>query len=324
MSKHSNSINYILSVVITMMLYRSSTTNTIASVQAWSNTWKAASAAAATTRTSTSLSSSTSSGVPVVTTASAPVLPSRVVLPTLPTIYVYDHCPFCVRVRLALGMKNIKHKIHFMANDDVATPTSLVGKKIAPIFEYTPLSICMAESMDIIQLIDNTNEFGPIQMIQPSTDRTDIQQWQKSVQSLLRDLQRPRYVNTGLLPEFHTADGRYAFIRNHPIPPYEKSDWKNNYTLETQLLLYQQCMLQDPQAKIAQLNEKLIELDDMIYSDWYCSNTNNGFSYDDIDLWSRLRSITIIKNVQWPSKLRNYMDHLSQYADVPLYDAMAQ
>ena len=52
----------------------------------------------------------------------------------LPTLFVYDHCPFCVRVRVALGLKNIKHNLHFMANDDVATPTALVGKKIAPIF----------------------------------------------------------------------------------------------------------------------------------------------------------------------------------------------
>ena len=50
------------------------------------------------------------------------------------TLYVYDHCPFCVRVRLALGLKNIKHNLHFLANDDVKTPTDLVGKKIAPIF----------------------------------------------------------------------------------------------------------------------------------------------------------------------------------------------
>ena len=37
--------------------------------------------------------------------------PARVVPETLPRIYVYDHCPFCVRVRLALGLKNIKHEV---------------------------------------------------------------------------------------------------------------------------------------------------------------------------------------------------------------------
>jgi hypothetical protein len=57
----------------------------------------------------------------------------RIIMDELPTVFVYDHCPFCVRVRLALGIKNVKHNIRFMANDDIPTPTKLVGKKIAPI-----------------------------------------------------------------------------------------------------------------------------------------------------------------------------------------------
>ena len=42
----------------------------------------------------------------------------RVVPSQLPILYVYDHCPFCVRVRLALGLKNVKHELRFLANDD--------------------------------------------------------------------------------------------------------------------------------------------------------------------------------------------------------------
>jgi hypothetical protein len=60
--------------------------------------------------------------------------PPRVIRAELPVLYVYDHCPFCVRVRLALGIKNVKHSVVFMANDDIPIPTKLVGKKIAPIF----------------------------------------------------------------------------------------------------------------------------------------------------------------------------------------------
>jgi hypothetical protein len=44
----------------------------------------------------------------------------------LPRIYVYDHCPFCIRVRFIMGLKNIKHNVVFLANDDVHTPTNLV------------------------------------------------------------------------------------------------------------------------------------------------------------------------------------------------------
>lgn len=74
--------------------------------------------------------------------------PEKITMDDLPTVYVYDHCPFCVRVRLALGIKNIKHKLYFMANDDVQTPASLVGKKIAPIFVRLPLSVACSQHAD--------------------------------------------------------------------------------------------------------------------------------------------------------------------------------
>lgn len=68
------------------------------------------------------------------TSSDAFIKPERVIIDELPTLFVYDHCPFCVRVRVALGLKNVKHNVNFMANDDIPTPTKLVGKKIAPIF----------------------------------------------------------------------------------------------------------------------------------------------------------------------------------------------
>ena len=48
-----------------------------------------------------------------------------------------------------------------------------------------------------------------------------------------------------------------------------------------------------------------------------------GVSYDDIDLWARLRSLTVIKGVVLPPKVRAYLDHFEKAGDVPLYDVMA-
>jgi len=87
------------------------------------------------------------------------------------------------------------------------------------------------------------------------------------------------------------------------------------------LKLYAEAISKDPTTLLEDLNAKLIELDDMIFSPNHCSE--GGLSLDDIDLWSRLRSITIIKGIRWPAKLRSYMDNLSALADVPLYDQMA-
>ncbi len=251
-------------------------------------------------------------------TASTP----KIALSPLPTVYVYDHCPFCVRVRLALGYKKVKHDVRFMANDDIELPTSLVGKKIAPIFALPQDDLVMGESLDIIELVDKDPRFGSTGVILPATGRTDIKAWQKSVQTLLRTLQRPRYVATGLLPEFQTLDGREAFIKNHQLPPYEKKEWKEgDMTMDFKLSKYAEAMSVDPTASVAELNEKLVELDSMVESDLHCSP--GGFSYDDVDLWARLRSITIVKGVVWPTKLRSYMDNLSAMGDVPLYDQMA-
>jgi len=252
----------------------------------------------------------------------------RVIHPRLPIVHVYDHCPFCVRVRLALGVKNVKHLVNFLANDDVATPSALVGKKIAPIFEIPEDDFIMMESLDIIAKVDSDERYGPTNQILPASGRKDIKAWQKSVQVLLRTLQRPRYVATGLLPEFQQLDGRHAFIRNHQLPPYEKPEWKGDGTednsgmdMDAKLRLYAEAMAADPAPLVEDLNARLVELDDMLYSEHYCSE--GGFGLDDIDLWARLRSITIVAGVEWPAKLRSYMDNLSALGDVPLYDEMA-
>jgi glutaredoxin 2 len=182
--------------------------------------------------------------------------------------------------------------------------------------------LVMAESMDIVKLVDGDERFGETNVLKPPSGRTDLKDWQKSVQTLLRTLQRPRYVATGLLPEFQQLDGRHAFIKNHQLPPYEKAEWKGgDMPMETKLRLYAEAMAQDPAPMIEELNAKLVELDDIVFSEHYC--TEGGLCMDDVDLWARLRSITIIKGVEWPAKLRSYMDNLSELGDVPLYDAMA-
>ena len=260
---------------------------------------------------------SSSSSSPAVTPL---IKPDRVIRDDIPVVYVYDHCPFCVRVRLALGLKNVKHTALFLANDDVKTPSALVGKKIAPIFVWPEADVVMPESMDIIKLVDSDERFGTPSFFQPATGRTDLKEWQTSTRDLLRVLQRPRYVATGLMPEFQQLDGRHAFVGKHEMPPYNKEEWKE-LELKEKLAIYAEAMAKDPAGDIEELNRKLVELDDVVHCEYYCSP--GGLSYDDIDLFSRLRSITIIRGVEWPTKLRQYMNNLSELGDVPLYDEMA-
>lgn len=243
----------------------------------------------------------------------------RLILNPLPKVYVYDHCPFCVRVRLALGKKNIKYEIHYLANDDVATPTSLIGKKMVPIFEYKPKGILMGESLDIVKLIDNDAEFGPVGQIRPFSGRKDLADWLDRFAETGRRLQRARYVKT-VLPEFASEDGKDAYRRNHPLASHQKEAWLALSNAERKAL-YEESYLKEAREFIPTAEEQLQELKGLIYSKDFC--TKGGFSYDDIDLWSRLRSITLVKGLKIPKRVKDYLNNLSQQADLPLYFPIA-
>jgi glutaredoxin 2 len=207
--------------------------------------------------------------------------------------------------------------VRFLANDNIDTPTSLVGKKVAPIFE-APGEKAMPESLDIIKKIDSDPQYGPVNMFLPMSGRADLKNWQSSVADSNRIIIRPRYMMT-LLPEFMQTDGKNAFVKNHALPPFEKDDWKK-LTMEEQWKIYEDAFV-DSSRLIPDLNKSLEELEALIHSPHYC--TEGGVSLDDIDLFSRLRSITLVKGIKWPKKVADYMHHFSRTGDIPLYDSIA-
>ena len=72
---------------------------------------------------------------------------------------------------------------------------------------------------------------------------------------------------------------------------------------------------------VPELNAALAELEGMIYSEDFC--TEGGLSLDDIDLWSRLRSVTLVKGAQFGPKTTAYLKNLEAKGDVPLYFSLA-
>lgn len=120
--------------------------------------------------------------------------------------------------------------------------------------------------------------------------------------------------------EFQQQDGKDAFVKNHPIPPYSKDEWKSSLSMEEKWSKYVDSYSAGLHT-IKDSSNLLKELDALLFSTEFC--TEGGLSLDDIDLWSRLRSLTLVKGIEWPQKLRSYMDYLSLVGDVPLYDSMA-
>ncbi|KAI0566403.1 Glutaredoxin 2 [Gracilaria domingensis] len=228
-------------------------------------------------------------------------LPPRVVLNPLPSLLVYDHCPFCVRVRHLLGLKNVKYNLVWLASDDVETPTALVGRKIVPIFQPNGVGgPAQDESLDICAAIDSDERYGPPGLLKPASGRTDISQWIEDLDMTMRRLTRIRFARAPL-PEVVFSDARESFISKYPL--------ENPDGCEANMV--------NSAEYIAKIQDRIEELADMIYSPYYCSP--GGMSLDDIILFPRLRNMTIMKGLKLPPKIQDYVEYHAKVADVPLY-----
>ncbi|KOE70581.1 hypothetical protein D18P1_0301590, partial [Aggregatibacter actinomycetemcomitans serotype f str. D18P1] len=103
-------------------------------------------------------------------------------------LYVYDHCPFCVRARMIFGLKNVPVELVTILNDDAETPIRLVGKKVVPIL-VKENGEAMLESLDIVRYIDE--HYG--EKMLSETVRPEVEAWLKQVGSYQNHLVIPRF-----------------------------------------------------------------------------------------------------------------------------------
>jgi glutaredoxin 2 len=83
-------------------------------------------------------------------------------------LYHYVHCPYCIRVRMALGYLKLPWSSHVLPYNDEKTPLRLSGKKMLPIIVIDGKA--HNESLDIIALLDKseklkTNSWGETDLI---------------------------------------------------------------------------------------------------------------------------------------------------------------
>lgn len=74
-------------------------------------------------------------------------------------LFHYVHCPYCVRVRLALGYLGTPWESQVVSYDDEVTPVKLSGKKMLPIAVID--DVPMNESLDIIRRLDPAGALAP-------------------------------------------------------------------------------------------------------------------------------------------------------------------
>lgn len=208
-------------------------------------------------------------------------------------LYVYDHCPFCVRARMIFGLKKVPVDLVTILNDDVETPTKLIGQKIVPIL-VKENGEAMPESLDIVRYIDA--HYG--EKVLSEKVRPQIEDWLKQVGSYHNHLVLPRFTRLGL-PEYATQSAVNYFTENK-----EKSigNFADN--------------LANTDTYLARLAPDLIQLADLIQSG---TALNGNLSLEDILVFPILRNLTCVKGINFPPKVKNYVETMSRLSCVPLY-----
>lgn len=212
-------------------------------------------------------------------------------------LYIYEHCPFCVKARMIFGLKNLPIELVVMLNDDEETPKRLIGQKMAPILQKEDGS-CMPESMDIVRFIDNKDREPLI------TGQTNpaISNWLRQVNEYVNKLLLPRIAEAPFA-EFATPEAR-AYFKN------KKQASIGNF----------EELKQHSPGLIKKISDDLRQLDKLIVK----PNAVNGeLSEDDIHLFPLLRSLSLVAGVEYPTRVAEYRDNMAKQTQINLLSSVA-
>jgi len=211
-------------------------------------------------------------------------------------LYAYDHCPFCVKARSIFGLTDTPLELAIMLNDDAATPTAMIGRKMAPILEHD--GGYMGESMDIVAHIDALTGGGVLSGLR----NPQVAAWIEEASATLYRLAMPRWA-AAPLAEFATPSARVFFTRNKEaiIGPFADR-------------------LAETDALVASMDERLAALAGLIRS---ADAVNGTVSEDDIQLFATLRALSIVRGITYPAAVENYRHAMAARTRVDLHDAIA-
>ncbi|RPH21209.1 glutaredoxin 2 [Buttiauxella warmboldiae] len=212
-------------------------------------------------------------------------------------LYIYDHCPFCLKARMIFGLKNIPVELKVLLNDDEATPTKMIGKKMAPILQKDD-SRYLPESMDIVHYVDKLDG----EPLLTGSSNAAISDWLRHVQSYVQQLTIPRIAKAPF-DEFATPQARAYFTQKKEalIGPFADS-------------------LAHSPGLIKKISDDLRKLDKLIVQ----PNAVNGeLSDDDIHLFPLLRNLTLVAGIDWPSRVAAYRDNMAKQTQINLLSSHA-
>ena len=201
-------------------------------------------------------------------------------------LFVYEHCPYCIRPRVVMGYKDIDCDIEYLLSDDIAGHTDKIGAKQVPILQK-PDGSYMPESLDIVDYLDNLDG-KPI--FKATGGRADITEvfTQMSVQYRTLIFSYLAYANFG---EFKTESARAHFIERYG----------NHINVESV-----EVAVSAREEHKSFVENTFTQMENLIHSPEHISE--GGLSMDDVIYFADLHRMSVVPDLKLPTKLAEYME----------------
>ena len=218
-------------------------------------------------------------------------------------LYVYDSCPFCTRVRAVLGIKIIPFQLEFLSAGQF--PEELASRLITntvPILEMegneSKTSIIMQESLDIIDFLDRSVEPALFSNYNVNNDvLTTVKEI--SISSLPLCYPRMPFLD---LPELQASQARNYFQKSREERMKTSFFYALNNTSEYVRIIG------------SALNTLAFnyQVEDLI-------NDMRNIEIEDVIIFSELRNLTMIKELQFPESLAAFVEMMAEKTGVKLF-----
>lgn len=213
-----------------------------------------------------------------------------------PTLYYYQHCPYCLRVLTFAGLFGLPLRRVALLNDDEATPIRMVGKKQLPILQTAPETY-MGESLAIID--DLAQQHG-LSLNTLPTYQTEVEQLLQTARLANYSLSMPRWVKLPL-PEFATPSAITYFTT------------KKTLTIGDFAVALQKT--DDFATALQQVLNRHTTLFEAL--------SQHPKSLSAIILFSALHGVSSVKNFAWSDEAKTFMTLMAEKSGVKLLTKQA-
>lgn len=198
-------------------------------------------------------------------------------------LYHYVHCPFCIRVRMALGFLKINFTSVPLPYNDELTPINLTGVKMLPIFEFS--SGAQNESLDIIRKLDEKDLLNCDLVL--NNQLNELETLIDTIGKDVHNLAMPYWIWT---PEFDEDSRKYfESKKSKKRGPFKELVWKRKEFINS-------------------LNQTLESLETKL-SPFY---NNNKFDLADIIIASHLWGMYIVPEFQFSPTMHQYLQNIAK------------